>query len=147
MPPARQCVGAVTGAQFLGDREPDAGRDLLRAQEIFMRGVFERAAFERHQTLIAVHVAALIDGHRQMAATEQFAARCLAVRNRLGDAGLVEARAGADAAAGHVIDHQHAHRPVALRLHDEAAVEFQRRAEQGCERDRLAEQLRRPAAG
>ena len=39
------------------------------------------------------------------------------------------------------IDHEHAHRPVALRLQDETAFEFERRAKHDREHDRLAEQL------
>ncbi len=106
-----------------------------------MRRLFEAAAIERDQALIAVHVAALIDGHGEMAAAEQFAAGGLAGRDRGRDALAVEARTGPHPPAGHVVDHQHAHRPVALRLQDEAAVEFQRGAEQDGERDGLAEQL------
>ena len=42
MPPARQRLAPpVAGAQFLGDRKAHAGRDLLGAHEIFVRGVFE----------------------------------------------------------------------------------------------------------
>ena len=36
-----------------------------------MRGVFERAAVERDQALIAAHVGALVDGHGEMALAEQ----------------------------------------------------------------------------
>ena len=73
-------------AEFLGDREPHAGRDLLGAQEIFVRGILERSALERDQTLIAAHVAALIDGHGEMAVPEQRSRRRCARRNRGRDA-------------------------------------------------------------
>src|SRR5258705_441916 len=52
-------------------REQDPGRDLLRAQEIFMRGIFQAAAIERHQALVAAHVRALVDRHGKVALAEQ----------------------------------------------------------------------------
>ena len=106
-----------------------------------MRRILERAALERDQALIAAHVAALIDGHREMAAAEQRAGIGLARRDRRRDAVLVEARAGAHLVGRGEIDDQHAHRPVGLGLQDEAALELQRGAEQHAEHDRLAEQL------
>ena len=57
-----------------------------------MRRVLERAALERDEALIAVHVAALVDGHGEMAAAEHRARIRLARRDRLRDAVLVEAR-------------------------------------------------------
>ena len=66
---------AAGPAQLLADRQPHARRDLLGAQEIFVRGGFEIAALERDQPLIAAHVGALIDGHGEMAAAEQLAGR------------------------------------------------------------------------
>ena len=36
-----------------------------------MRGVFQIAAFERDQALIAAHVGALVDGHGEVALAEQ----------------------------------------------------------------------------
>ena len=66
---------AVAGDQLLGDRETHARRDLLGAQEIFVRGVFERAALERDHALVAAHVGALVDGHGEMAVAEQIARR------------------------------------------------------------------------
>ena len=95
MPPARQRWRAPSPArQLLADREPHPGRDLLRAQEIFVRGVFEAAALERDQALVAAHVRALVDGHGEMAAAEQRAGVGLARGDRRRDARLVEARAG-----------------------------------------------------
>ena len=60
---------------LLADREPHARRDLLGAQEILVRGILQVAAMERDQALIAAHVRALIDGHGEMAAAEQFGRR------------------------------------------------------------------------
>ena len=65
--------GAVAATPFLADREPHPGRDLFGAQEIFMRRVFEVAALERDQALIAAHIRALVDGHREMTLAEQLA--------------------------------------------------------------------------
>ncbi len=126
MPPARQrWLGAAAArAQFLGDRQPHPRRDLLGAVEIFVRRVFQRAALERHQALVAVHIRALVDGHGEMAFAEQRAGVGLAVGDRRGDAVLVEARAGAHLAGRGEIHHQHAHRAVGLRLQDEAAVDL-----------------------
>ena len=101
-----------------------------------MRGVFEVAAFERHQPLIAAHVRALIDGHGEMAFAEQRAG-ILAILQPLG----VEARIGAQAVRRLEIHDQKRHRTVGLGLQDEAAVEFQRRAEQRRQHDGFAEQL------
>ena len=92
-PAVARAVGA--GGQLLADREPHPRRDLLRAQEIFVRGVLEVAALERDQALVAAHVGALVDGHGEMAVAEQRAGVGLARRDRGGDALLVEARAGA----------------------------------------------------
>ena len=136
--PAR-AIGA--GPEFFGHRQAHAGRNLLRARKIFMRGLFEVAAFQRHQPLIAAHFRTLIDGHGEVAAAEQLAGRGGVGGDRLGDAFGVEAGAGPYLAGRGEIDHQHAHRPVALGLQDEAAVEFERGAEHDPEHDRLAEQL------
>ncbi len=97
MPPARQrCLAPPSaGTQFLGDREAHARRNLLGAQEVFVRGVFQRAAVERHQALVAADVRPLVDGHGEMALAEQRAGVGLAAGDRLGDARLVVARAGA----------------------------------------------------
>ena len=142
MPPARQMAGAAfAGAQFLGDREPHAGRDLLGAMEIFVRGVFERAAVERDQSLVAAGVGPLVDGHGEVAFAEQGAAVGRVVGDRRRDARLVETRAGAHLAGRGEVHHQHAHRAVALRLQDEAALDLERRAEHDGEHHRLAQEL------
>ena len=101
-----------------------------------MRGVFQGAAFQRHQPLIAAHVRALIDGHREMAFAEQRAGGHALLQPR-----RIEARIGAQFIRRLKIHDQERHRTVGLGLQDEAAVEFQRRAEQGRKHDRFAEQL------
>ena len=59
---------AGAGRHLLADREPHPGRDLLRAFEVFVRGVLQAAAVERDQALVAARVGALVDGHGEMAA-------------------------------------------------------------------------------
>ena len=129
-------LAAIAAAPFLADREPHPGRDLLGAQEIFMRGVFQTAAVERDQALVAAHVRALVDGHGEMALAEQRAG-VLALLQARG----VEARIGAQPVGRLEVDDQERHRAVGPGLQDEAAVEFQRRAEQRRQHDGLAEQL------
>ena len=92
--PAPACA-VFTGAKLLGDRKPHAGRNLLRAQKIFVRGLFEVVALERNKPLIAAHVGALIDGHGEVAVAEQLAGLGLAGGDGRGDPIGVEARAGA----------------------------------------------------
>ena len=101
-----------------------------------MCGVFEAAAFERHQALVAAHVRSLIDGHREMALAEQRAGVLTGLEPL-----RVEARIGAQAIRRLEIDDQKRHRAIGLGLQNETAVEFQRRAEQRRQHDRLAEQL------
>ena len=101
-----------------------------------MRGVFETAAVERHQSLIAAHVRALIDGHGEMPLAEQ----------RAGILAILEPRqhrsAHRRAAVRRLEIHdQERHRAIGLGLQDEAAIELQGRAEQGRQHDRFAEQL------
>ena len=136
-------VGAVrTRPQLLGHRQAYAGRDLLRAQKVFVRCVLQILALERDDALIAGGIRPLVDGHGEVPATEQRSRIGRARGDGVGDARSVEAGAGAHLAGRGVVDDQHADRPVALGLQDEAAVEFQRRAEQHREHDRLAQQLR-----
>ena len=101
-----------------------------------MRRVFQAAAFQRHQTLIAAHVRALIDGHGEMAVAEQRTG----IR-RIAEPRLVETGIGSEPVRRLKVDNQERHRSVGLGLKDEAAVELERRAEQRRQHDRLAEQL------
>ena len=104
-----------------------------------MRGVLQAAAIQRHQALIAAHVRPLIDGHGKMTLAEQRAG-ILAVLEPAG----IEARIGAQTVRRLEIHYQKRHRTVGLGLQDETAIEFQGRAQQRREHDRLAEQ---PADG
>ena len=107
-----------------------------------MRGVLEVLALERDDALIAGGIRPLVDGHGEMPATEQRPAIGRARCDGGGDARAIEAGAGAHLAGRDVVDDQHPHRPVALGLQDETALEFQGRAEQHREHDRLAQKLR-----
>ncbi len=66
-------LAALAAAKLLADRDPHPRRNLLRAQEIFMGGIFQPAAVERDQALIAAHVRPLVDGHGEMTLAEQAA--------------------------------------------------------------------------
>ena len=101
-----------------------------------MGGVFEAAALQRHQALIAAHVRPLVDGHRQMPLAEQRAGILPVLQP-----GGVEAGIGAQPVGRLKIHHHERDRAIGLGLQDEAAVELQRRPEQGREHDRLAQQL------
>ena len=113
-------------SQLLGDSQAHPGGDLLRAQKILVRGMFEALALERDDALVAGGVRSLVDGHGQMAAAEQRARIGGACRNGGRDASRIEAGAAAHLARRGVVDDQHSYRPVALSLKDEAAFEFQR---------------------
>ena len=143
MPPARQRWRApsVAARNSSADREPHPGRDLLGAQEIFVRGMLEVLAFERDQALVAA-----VSGPWSMvmarwpwpsSAPGSAAPAAMAAATR-----AASKRAQARTLPGvRVIDHQHPHRPVGLGLQDEAAFELQRRAEQHGQHDGLAQQL------
>ena len=134
-PPARQW--APVGEHRLADRQPDERRNLLRALEIAMRGLFHAFAFERDHALIAGHLPAGIDGEGQVAMARQI----VAGRGLL-DAGLVETRQRAQVRGRVKIDKQHPDRPIGLRLQLKPAFELERRAQERGERDRLAQELR-----
>ncbi len=143
MPPARQCRrGPLSPA-----RNSSATASFTRVgicserRKYSCAASFEVAAVERHQPLITAHFRALIDGHGEMAAAQEPAGIGLARSYRGRDARRVEARAGPHIARRGEIDHQHAHRAVALGLQDEAALEFEARAEHDGEHDGLAEQF------
>ncbi len=106
-----------------------------------MRGLFEVAAFQRHQPLIPAHVGPLVDGHGEMAVAEELAGLRFTGRNRCRHAIGIEPGAGPNLARRSEVDHQHAHRTVGLGLQDKAALNFQRRAEHDGEHDGLAEQF------
>ena len=101
----------------------------------------EVAAVQRNQALIAVGVGALVDGHGQMAFAEQRPGVGLARRARLRNARSIEARVGAHPVGGVEVDDQHADRPVALRLQNQAAFDLDDRAQHDGEDDRLTKQL------
>src|SRR6202040_2382019 len=138
-PPA--VPGALTiGSELLGYGQAYSRGNLLRAQKVLVRGMFEVLALQRHDSLVSCRVGALVDGHRQMALTEQCSRTRTARRDRSSDPTRIESGAGAHLVRSSVIDHQHPHRTVALRLQNEAALEPKCRAEQDGEHDRLAQE-------
>src|SRR6201999_1188962 len=97
-------AGAVFArAQLLGDGQTHAGGDLLRAQEIFVRGVLEALALERDDALVAGGIRPLVDGHGEMPAAKQRAAVGGARGNGGIDARGIEAGAAADVARRGVV--------------------------------------------
>ena len=138
-PPA--VPGAITiGSELLGYGQAYSRRNLFRAQKVFVRGMFEVLALQRHDSLVSCRVGALVDGHCQMALTKQCARTRTARCDRSSDPTRIESGAGAHLVRSSVIDHQHPHRTVALRLQNEAALEPKCRAEQDGEHDRLAQE-------
>ena len=106
-----------------------------------MRRAFEIVSFKRNQPLIAAHVWALIDGHGEMATAEQLSGRDFVRGDGGGDTLGVKPRAGSYFAGRSEIDHQHAHRAVALRLQNKPPLEFEGRAQHDGQHDRFAEEL------
>ncbi len=115
---------------------------LLGLAEIGERGVGQAAARQRHDALIALHLLARIDGDGEMPAAEQRAFVEAAVGGGRGKARLVAAHVAAHAPGSLEVDDEEVEDAVGLGLHDELAVEFQRGAEHGRQRHRLAQRLR-----
>ncbi|MGY3405077.1 hypothetical protein ACVWZV_001190 [Bradyrhizobium sp. GM5.1] len=105
-----------------------------------MSGVFEAAAVERDQALVAAHVGALVDGHGEMAVAQQRAGMRASIFGLAESRGVV-ARIGAQAIRRLIVHDQERHRTVGLGLENEAALELQRGAKQRGQHDGLAEQL------
>ena len=85
-------------------------------------GIDQRLAFERDDALVAVLVAARIDGHGDMAAAEQRALVAAALGLGERRIGLVEAGIAAHLAGRHEVGDQEIERPVGLGLQDELAL-------------------------
>src|SRR5215510_4354181 len=71
---------AMTGAVVLRHRQVNEGRKLFGLAEIGVGGLGQRLAFEWHHALIALHLAAAIDGHGEMALTKQLRQVAIAAR-------------------------------------------------------------------
>ena len=144
MPPARQrwLVPPAPAESSSPTASRNSRGDLFGAQKVFVRGVLQVFAFERNQPLVAGRVRPLVDRHGEMTAADQRARIDRPVRDGIGHPLLVEAGKRAHVAGRPIVDNEHPHRPVGLRLQDEAALEFQHRAKQHGEDDGLAEQLR-----
>ena len=71
VPAPRRALAA--GCVVARHGEPDERRQLLGLAEIGQRRLGEALAVERDDALVALHVAARIDGHGEMAAAEQLA--------------------------------------------------------------------------
>ena len=130
----------LAAARELRHGDPHRGRDLLGLLEVGVRHLFEAVALERDDALVAVHVDALVDGHREMALAEQLAGLGLAALDRARHRVGVEAGIAAQAVRRVEVDDDQVHRPIGLGLEDEAALELQRRADQRSQHHRLAEE-------
>ena len=139
-PPAFRGFGPAAEERPGG--EPQPRWNLFRLGEIGMGGIAERSAVDRNDALIALHVDALIDGHREMALAEQSRrGRRIEPGNRF----AIEARIAAHFAGRSKIGDDHVDRSVGIGLKDEFAFEFERGAEHGGKRDRLGEKRRHRA--
>ena len=132
MPPARQARPPRHG---LADRKAHQGRDLLRTLEVMMRRSLEALPFERDDALIAVHLAARIDGERHWPRPSRSSpgGRSRASPCRTGERAQVRGRVE--------IDQQHVDWTVALRLQLKRPS-ISGSAERRGERHRLRDQLR-----
>src|SRR4051794_35785935 len=110
---------ALAAAKLLTDGKAHAGRDLFGPQKIFVRGVFEAAALERDQALVAAHVGALVDGHGEVTLAEQIAGALAFLQ-----AGGVEARISTQPIRRLEVDDEKGDRAVGPGLQDEAAFEL-----------------------
>ena len=129
------------GAELLGHRQAYASGNLLRAQKVLVRGTFEIITFQRDDALVPGGIRSLVHRHGKMAVAQQLTLPGRARGNSGSDAFRVEPGAGAYLVRSRVVDDQHPHRAVALRLQDKATIELERRSEQDGEHGRLAEQL------
>src|SRR5216684_3162078 len=97
---------AVTTPQLFGHGKSHLGGDLLGAQEVFMRGLFEAAARNAPSLPSPACGGGKGGGH--------------AAKNR-----WIELGAGPNLSGAAIIDHNHAHGAVGLGLQDETTVEFE----------------------
>jgi hypothetical protein len=122
-------------------RQPDEGQQLLGLAEIGVRGIDERLALQGHDALVAIHVAARIDGHRDMPAAEQ---RTLVPTSfGIGQCRvcLVEAGVAAHLAGRLVVRDEKIQCAVGFGLQDELAVHLERRTEHGGQRQGFAQRV------
>jgi len=77
----------------------------------------------------------LIDRQRQMAVAEQLGGLCLTGINGLSQPRIIELRHGTHRVGRLEVNNEQADRAVALRLHDEPAIELERRAKQQRQRN------------
>ena len=113
--------GAVVGGQ------PQLGVELFRAQHIIFNHGCHVVAVKRHDALVrllARHLVGWIEGDDEAALAVRVQQRRHR-RVRLNDGLRIELGGGAQAQFGIALDHQQAHRTVAMDLHDDRTVEFQ----------------------
>ncbi len=97
----------------------------------------QRNAIKLHKTLIALHMLALIDRHRQVPLPQQSFRGRLTGIDQGRDARFVKCRAGTDCVRSFEVDHKHGHRTFSLGLQCEAAIEFERCSKQARQNNRF----------
>ena len=121
------------------DGEADAGVGLLAIAEVVLGADGERFAVECDDALVGWRVGALVERQHQAASAEQRRGR-YAVGALEFPGGIRRNARVATEAAGGVFGDEQRYRTFALRLHDEARVGFQQRADERGECQRFAEQ-------
>ena len=115
----------------------DEGRKLLRLAEVSVGRLGQAPAFERHHALIALGLQAAVDGHGKMAFAEK-----AAIVGKRGHAVGREAGIAPQAARHLIVGDEQIDGAAGRGLEDEFAFGLERGAEQGGERNRLAQQAR-----
>src|SRR3990170_3292194 len=131
--PAARLAGAIMPRHG----KLDEGGELLGLSEIGIGGLGQAIALERHHALIALGLEPAVDGHGEMAVTEQ-----PPVGRKRRKPLRREARIAAQASRHLIVGDQEIDRSVGRGLEDELALEFERGAEQRGQRHGLAEKLR-----
>ena len=140
--PAGTPADALIG-HHRADRQPHPGRDLFGLLEIVFRRQRQALALDRGDALGPFEVRAAVQRHHEHPLPQQRArARAGKALRRRRHLGLVEPAVAAHLAVGAIVSDHIANRPVALRLHNQPALEFQAGAHQGGERTGLAQQGR-----
>src|SRR5262249_18500687 len=119
------------------NRELDEGRELLGLPEISVCRFREALALERNDALVALGIAAAINGHGEMAIAKE-----PTVGRKCGTAFGREPGIAAHLPRHLIVSDEEIDRAVSRGLEDELTLIFERGAEQRRERDRLAEKLR-----
>ena len=136
-----QRAGAPAGSG-LRTGQTDLAAQLLAGVEVVQCHFRQRTALDGDDTLVAVLLAALIDGEREISPPEQRLGRGgrVARQQRRQFVAVGDGMAAQFAGVG-AVGEQHGHRPVALRLQAERAAKFERGGQTCGERQRLPDKF------